>query len=194
MKQLTLLLMMGFVFFTSCKKDDDSGTGTITPDPNKIVATQPPPGFQFPKTYKESQRILDFKIWVKGNDISNKVSPDQIFEYEEWPSFQLTFINKNTIEAKDPTTGETDVVKCFFYKNGLYIIENKDTIPFPVALGDYNQFEFYDYQIKITSGGSSSSSSVFEKSTKASLEEQAENWNMTPVDTMAYLNHSLIMK
>jgi hypothetical protein len=125
MKQLTLLLMMGFVFFTSCKKDDDSGTGTITPDPNKIVATQPPPGFQFPKTYKESQRILDFKIWVKGNDISNKVSPDQIFEYEEWPSFQLTFINKNTIEAKDPTTGETDVVKCFFYKMDFILLKIK---------------------------------------------------------------------
>jgi hypothetical protein len=191
MKQLTVIGVSCLLFFSACKKDkDDPGTVYAAPDPNAIVATPPPPGFTFPKTFKESSRVEEFKIWVKGVDKSAQIQSSTIFEAHEWIKSDITLIDRNTLEFY----GGLYRTGYFFYKDGLYLIDQGDTTPFPVCLGNYTQIEQYNYEIKLSSGGASSRRDVFTKSTKASLMKDAEDEHMTPVDTMAYINSSLIMK
>lgn len=193
MKSLTLVFITFLLFIVSCKKDNDGYTAA-SGSPG-IIATPPPAGFQFPKTFKESQRILDYRVWLRGTDITSKTNVKDLFEFEEWQSgMSITLVNTNTLELRFTPTGPPFAMKYFYYRNGLYAIDNGDTITFPIALGNYSEIEFYDYKIKLTSGGSSYGKSVFEKATKASLEKEAADMNMHNIDTMAYMNRSLVMK
>lgn len=187
--------MTALLSIASCKKEDDSpATGGVIPGSDMITATPPPLGFQFPKTFKQTQQFFDFRIWVKGQDVSNSVKANQVFDIQEWDPITITLSDRNNVEIKNLKLGESFSLKYFYFKNGLYFVDDLDTLPLPVAFGDYHQLELYDYRIRITSARGSLTKSVFEKSTKASLEKEAAKNDMSNIDTMAYLNKSLILK
>ncbi|MES2780367.1 MAG: hypothetical protein V4651_10770, partial [Bacteroidota bacterium] len=125
---------------------------------------------------------------------SNKINPKQVFKYEDWGAFSFTLVNMNTLDIQGLSTGSSTRMNYFFYKNGLFLIDQQDTFPFPVAYGNHTQFELFDFNIRLTSPGSSYGTDVFEKATKASLEKAAADFHITDIDTMAYLNRTLMMK
>lgn len=194
MKQLLLSGMIGLLFLASCKKDDDNSTGS-THNPNTLKTTPPPPGFQFPKTFKESNRAEEFKIWVKDVDITASVNMSDVFPYRPWQNMQITLIDANTLKTLNAVTGSGRTFKYYYYQNGLYFIENKsDTIRTPVAYGNYNTIEQHYYQAKIISHGIDFGNEWDTKLNKDSLDDYVTRMGITEIDTLAYFNSHLIMK
>lgn len=197
----TLLFLAALALLTvqSCKKDDDPTTGSGS---NNQGIMLPPPGFSFPHTYYQKGGINEFRMWIKGVDVSSKFKPQDVFEQAELlPAFNITLRDQSSMEINDPTgINKPGIGKYFFARDTLFVIDLPDTIP--LAKGNYSSFTIAFCEYKVTEktetrqGSGSRSFGGFDFSTTnyQKLLAFAASLNISDPDTMAYHNETAVFK
>jgi hypothetical protein len=193
-----LLLLLGI---QSCKKDDDSGPTGSGSGNTKPVAQLPPAGFSFPHTYYQQGSTDEFKIWIKGMDVSSKFKPQDIFERAElFPTFNAILRNQHTIEFIDPTgANQPETNGYFFYHDTLFIIgDDIDQDTFAFAKGNFSGFTISICEYMVTKQNSQGDSRYggmdLDKMTYQKLRELGASLHIEDPDTMAYHNQSATLK
>lgn len=192
----TLILACTLLLVQCSKENDDStpssGVGPAPTTKRKIQL--PPSGMVFPKVYNAFELLNEFKAWYRNTDITSRTSPSKLFNElnsdDALPKLIFTTPTKLTAEGEG-----LEVLDVFFSNDTLFwkYGDDLDSNVFPIAIGNYNQFQFNNYELKIQQNNFHDYISSHDiRITKAILLEEAQQMGIVNPDTIAYWNREIV--